>query len=370
MPAGGRHPSTRSSRAQAARDAGRDARWNWSGGDAGVRRAGCARLRAGAAAARGGRAARRAGRRAGGALARRRRGDAGRDEGGRRVPAAGSGAIPPTALAWMLEDAGAVAVVMRAAPGAAACRTPRSPSCRWTGALLLATDADTPLPAGRSALAGVRPLHLRLHRHAQGRRRCRTARVGGAPGVWRRCGTGSRRRTACWRSRRSASIRLWSRSWRRWPAGASVALRDARVWSAGELADATERMGITLVNPPTAYWHGLAEDGRAARAGEARRAPGAHRRRGDARRMRRRAGRAPRRRRAAERLRAHRRRRRDRVRRRGGGSGRGRPIGTPLPGRHAAGAGRGMQPAPPGVPGELYIGGAWRWRAATCGGLG
>ena len=47
-------------------------------------------------------------------------------------------------------------------------------------------------------------------------------------------------------------------------AGASVALRGAEAWSAGELAEAVERMGITVVNPPTAYWHGLVEDARAA----------------------------------------------------------------------------------------------------------
>ena len=139
-------------------------------------------------------------------------------------------------------------------------------------------------------------------------------------------------------------------------AGASVALREPRVWSAGELADAVERMGITVVNPPTAYWHGLAEDERAAErvkraarlvlaGGEAMRPDAAARWSalpGD-----------------AVLLNAY-------------GpteavvtasvaevAGTGWPtIGAPLPGRVLRVLDARMEPAPLGVPGELYIGGA------------
>jgi amino acid adenylation domain-containing protein len=43
-------------------------------------------------------------------------------------------------------------------------------------------------------------------------------------------------------------------------AGAAVAFRGAAVWSPAELADAAERLKLTVVNPPTAYWHTLAAD--------------------------------------------------------------------------------------------------------------
>ncbi|HYR09574.1 MAG TPA: amino acid adenylation domain-containing protein, partial [Longimicrobium sp.] len=49
-------------------------------------------------------------------------------------------------------------------------------------------------------------------------------------------------------------------------AGASVALRDPAVWSPAELAEAVERMGITFVDVPTAYWHQLVDDAPSAEA--------------------------------------------------------------------------------------------------------
>ncbi|MBW3570675.1 MAG: amino acid adenylation domain-containing protein, partial [Gemmatimonadetes bacterium] len=42
--------------------------------------------------------------------------------------------------------------------------------------------------------------------------------------------------------------------------GAAVAFRGPEVWSPAEFADAVERLGLTVVNPPTAYWHALAAD--------------------------------------------------------------------------------------------------------------
>ncbi|HEX8320472.1 amino acid adenylation domain-containing protein [Longimicrobium sp.] len=42
--------------------------------------------------------------------------------------------------------------------------------------------------------------------------------------------------------------------------GASVGFRGAEVWTASEFAGAVERLGVTVVNPPTAYWHTLAAD--------------------------------------------------------------------------------------------------------------
>jgi amino acid adenylation domain-containing protein len=53
-------------------------------------------------------------------------------------------------------------------------------------------------------------------------------------------------------------------------AGAAVAFRGARPWSPAELADAVERLGLTVVNPPTAYWHALAADDAARRRLRAR----------------------------------------------------------------------------------------------------
>ena len=49
-------------------------------------------------------------------------------------------------------------------------------------------------------------------------------------------------------------------------AGGSVALRGADVWSPAELAEAVRRMGITVLNPPTAYWHPLVDDAASAEA--------------------------------------------------------------------------------------------------------
>jgi amino acid adenylation domain-containing protein len=42
--------------------------------------------------------------------------------------------------------------------------------------------------------------------------------------------------------------------------GAAVAFRGAEVWSPGRFADAVEGLGLTFVDPPTAYWHTLAAD--------------------------------------------------------------------------------------------------------------
>ncbi|HET7233244.1 MAG TPA: amino acid adenylation domain-containing protein [Longimicrobium sp.] len=46
-------------------------------------------------------------------------------------------------------------------------------------------------------------------------------------------------------------------------AGASVAVRDPELWSPAELADKVAKLRITFVNPPTAYWERLVEDGAA-----------------------------------------------------------------------------------------------------------
>jgi amino acid adenylation domain-containing protein len=43
-------------------------------------------------------------------------------------------------------------------------------------------------------------------------------------------------------------------------AGASLLVRDPRPWGPAELARAIERMGVTFVNLPTAYWHGVMAD--------------------------------------------------------------------------------------------------------------
>nr|QEO74167.1 AMP-dependent synthetase and ligase [uncultured bacterium] len=42
--------------------------------------------------------------------------------------------------------------------------------------------------------------------------------------------------------------------------GASIVLRDADVWDPRTLADKVASYGITFINPPTAYWHQLADD--------------------------------------------------------------------------------------------------------------
>ncbi|HYH83616.1 MAG TPA: amino acid adenylation domain-containing protein, partial [Longimicrobium sp.] len=48
-------------------------------------------------------------------------------------------------------------------------------------------------------------------------------------------------------------------------AGAAVGFRGPGVWSPAELADAVERLSLTVVDPPTAYWHALAADDAARR---------------------------------------------------------------------------------------------------------
>ncbi|HVG45544.1 MAG TPA: amino acid adenylation domain-containing protein, partial [Longimicrobium sp.] len=53
-------------------------------------------------------------------------------------------------------------------------------------------------------------------------------------------------------------------------AGAAVAFRGAEVWSPDQFADVVERLGLTVINPPTAYWHALAADDAARRRVRAR----------------------------------------------------------------------------------------------------
>jgi amino acid adenylation domain-containing protein len=142
-------------------------------------------------------------------------------------------------------------------------------------------------------------------------------------------------------------------------AGAAVAFRGSGVWSPAELADAVERLGLTVVNPPTAYFHTLAADDEARKrvrqgarlvivGGEAMQPatvaawhaePG-----------------------AAELVNAygptegvvtatlHRTRSED-------GSRARVPIGTPLGGRTARVLDARLRIVPDGVPGELYLGG-------------
>ncbi|HEX2189521.1 MAG TPA: amino acid adenylation domain-containing protein, partial [Longimicrobiaceae bacterium] len=142
-------------------------------------------------------------------------------------------------------------------------------------------------------------------------------------------------------------------------AGAAVAFRGSEVCTPAELADAVGRLGLTIVNPPTAYWHALAADDAARRrlragarmvivGGESlqpatvsawHRDPG-----------------------AGELANAygptegvvtatlHRTRSED-------GAGARVPIGTPLGGRTARVLDARMRIVPDGVPGELYLGG-------------
>ena len=122
-----------------------------------------------------------------------------------------------------------------------------------------------------------------------------------------------------------------------------------------EQCEAVERMGVTLVNPPTAYWHGVAEDERAAErikraarivltGGEAMRPDAAARwcaLPGNAVLLN---GYGPTEAvvtASAAEVRA----------------GARVTIGTPYPGRVLRVLDARMQPAPVGVPGELYIGG-------------
>ncbi|HEX2207305.1 MAG TPA: amino acid adenylation domain-containing protein [Longimicrobium sp.] len=261
-------------------------------------------------------------------------------------------ALPAARLAWMLEDAGAAAVVIE----------PRLTGQLPDIALPILPIESAPLaPAADAALPAVDPRSLAYVLHTSGS-------TGTPKGVGVSHGaaaahllSAARRYGLTGADRVLAFAALSFDPWLEQvlaplAAGASVALRDPGVWSAGELADAVERMGITLVNPPTAYWHGLAEDEpaaervkRAARlvlaGGEAMRPDAAVRWSalpGDA------------------------------VLLNGYGPTEavvtasvakvadwGRPtIGTALPGRVLRVLDGRMQPAPIGVPGELYIGGA------------
>ncbi|HEU4884058.1 MAG TPA: amino acid adenylation domain-containing protein, partial [Longimicrobium sp.] len=261
-------------------------------------------------------------------------------------------ALPAARLAWMLEDAGAVAVVMEphlsgqlpdtalpvlpidSAPLGTETNTPLAAVDPGSLAYVLYTSGSTGTPKGVGVSHGAAVAHLasaaRRYGLTAADRVLALAALSFDPSIEQILGALT--------------------------AGASVGLRDPHVWSAGELADATERMGITFVNPPTAYWHGLAEDERAAErvkraarvvltGGEAMRPDAAARWSalpGDA------------------------------VLLNGYGpteaivtasasevAGSVRPtIGTPYPGRVLRVLDGRMQPAPLGVPGELYIGGA------------
>ncbi|HEU0299248.1 MAG TPA: amino acid adenylation domain-containing protein, partial [Longimicrobium sp.] len=261
-------------------------------------------------------------------------------------------ALPPARLAWMLEDAGAAAVAIdprlaghlphtslpvlpiEEAPEATEAGTPLPAVDPRSVAYVLYTSGSTGTPKGVAVPHAAAATHLasaaRRYGLTPADRVLAFAALGFDPSL----------------EQVLAPL----------TAGASVALRDPRVWSAGELAGAVERMGVTLVNPPTAYWHGLAEDERA--AGRIKRAARIVLTGGEAMRPD-----------AAERWCAL---PGDAVLLNGYGpteavvtasasevrAGARPTIGTPYPGRVLRVLDARLQPVPVGVPGELYIGGA------------
>ena len=142
-------------------------------------------------------------------------------------------------------------------------------------------------------------------------------------------------------------------------AGAALAFRGPELWSPGEFADAVERLGVTYLEAPTAYWHTVAADAAALARVRARvrmvmvsgetlrpdavaafhRAPGAGVLEN---------GYGPTE--AVITATLH-------LTREGDGALARVPVGPVLPGHLARVLDAGMRPLPVGVPGELYLGG-------------
>jgi amino acid adenylation domain-containing protein len=265
-------------------------------------------------------------------------------------------ALPIARLAWMLEDAGAVAVVMEPHLGGHLPDTPL-PVLPIDGAPL-APDAGPAIPYSLFPIPSSSLAYVLYTSGSTGTPKgvgvSHAAAAAHLASAARRYGLTPADRVLAFAalsfdpSLEQILAPLC--------AGASVALRDRGPWGAAELADAVRAMGVTVVNPPTAYWHQLVDH--AAAAEQVKRAArlvivGGEAMRAD----------------AAERWSAL---DGDAVLLNGYGpteavitasaaqvDGAGRPaIGAPLPGRVLRVLDARMRPAPLGVPGELHAGGA------------